>query len=71
MKKIKKLLSPDYPECLESQRDDGEVLEGEDEEQLKRSRESFLTIALNFLRRMKLEELADRLENSKMISLNI
>ena len=33
LKKIQKLLSPDYPECLESQREDEEVLDGEEEEQ--------------------------------------
>uniref|UniRef100_A0A8P4K5M8 Protein NLRC3 n=1 Tax=Dicentrarchus labrax TaxID=13489 RepID=A0A8P4K5M8_DICLA len=33
LKKIQKVLSPDYPECSESQREDEEVLDGEDEEQ--------------------------------------
>uniref|UniRef100_A0A4W6F9P7 NACHT domain-containing protein n=1 Tax=Lates calcarifer TaxID=8187 RepID=A0A4W6F9P7_LATCA len=56
-----KVLSPDYPECLESQREDEEVLDGEDEEQ-RSSREEFLKITLNFLRRMKQEELADCLQ---------
>ncbi|XP_032363888.1 NLR family CARD domain-containing protein 3 [Etheostoma spectabile] len=63
LKKIEKVLSPDYPECLESQREDEEVLEGEDEEQRTRSREAFLKITLHFLRRMKQEELADRLQS--------
>ncbi|TDG95978.1 hypothetical protein EPR50_G00241810 [Perca flavescens] len=63
LKKIQKLLSPDYPECSESQRED------EDEEQ-RRSREAFLKITLHFLRRMKQDELADRLQSSKRISLN-
>ncbi|CAI5692226.1 unnamed protein product [Oreochromis niloticus] len=49
LKKIQKVLSPDYPECLESQRSS--------------SREAFVKITLNFLRRMKQEELADRLQN--------
>ncbi|XP_069028641.1 LOW QUALITY PROTEIN: NACHT, LRR and PYD domains-containing protein 12-like [Embiotoca jacksoni] len=57
LKKMQKILSPDYPECLESE--DEEVLEGEDEEQ-RRSRESFLKITLHFLRRLKQEELACR-----------
>ncbi|XP_078101595.1 LOW QUALITY PROTEIN: NLR family CARD domain-containing protein 3-like [Sander vitreus] len=56
LKKIQKLLSPDYPECSESQR------EGEDEEQSS-SREAFLKITLDFLRRMKQDELADRLQS--------
>uniref|UniRef100_A0A4W6D5F1 NACHT domain-containing protein n=1 Tax=Lates calcarifer TaxID=8187 RepID=A0A4W6D5F1_LATCA len=62
LKKIQKVLSPDYPECLESQREDEEVLDGEDEEQRRSSREEFLKITLNFLRRMKQEELADCLQ---------
>ncbi|XP_034547480.1 NACHT, LRR and PYD domains-containing protein 12-like [Notolabrus celidotus] len=56
LKEIQRALSPDYPECLESQRED------EDEEQ-RRSRESFLEITLHFLRRMKQEELADCLQS--------
>ncbi|XP_050924813.1 protein NLRC3 isoform X5 [Lates calcarifer] len=63
LKKMQKVLSPDYPECLESQREDEEVLDGEDEEQRRSSREEFLKITLNFLRRMKQEELADCLQS--------
>ncbi|XP_059196851.1 NLR family CARD domain-containing protein 3-like [Centropristis striata] len=63
LKKIQKVLCPDYPEGLESQREDEEVLEGEDEEQRRRSREEFLKITLHFLRRMKQEELADCLQS--------
>uniref|UniRef100_A0AAZ1WVU0 Uncharacterized protein n=1 Tax=Oreochromis aureus TaxID=47969 RepID=A0AAZ1WVU0_OREAU len=48
LKKIQKVLSPDYPECLESQRSS--------------SREAFVKIAVDFLRTMKQEELADRLQ---------
>ncbi|CAI5657670.1 unnamed protein product [Oreochromis niloticus] len=47
LKKIQKVLSPDYPECLESQRSS--------------SREAFEKITVDFLRRMKQEELADQL----------
>ncbi|KAM6893520.1 protein NLRC3-like [Xenentodon cancila] len=57
LKKIQKVLSPDYPESLEN------LLEGEDEEQRK-SREAFVKITVNFLRRMKQEELAERLQSS-------
>ena len=64
LKKIQKVLSPDYPECLESQRED------EDEEQ-RSSREALVKITVHFLRRMKQEELADRLQSSKRISLKI
>uniref|UniRef100_A0A3B5AAW3 B30.2/SPRY domain-containing protein n=1 Tax=Stegastes partitus TaxID=144197 RepID=A0A3B5AAW3_9TELE len=67
LKKMQKVLSPDYPECLESQKEEEEVLEGEDEDQRSSSRESFLKITLHFLRRMKQEELADRLQSSKRI----
>ncbi|XP_068584925.1 protein NLRC3-like isoform X7 [Cebidichthys violaceus] len=63
LKKIQKGLSSDYSECLESQRKDEEVLDGKDEEQRRSSREAFLKITLHFLRRMKQEELADRLQS--------
>ncbi|XP_044043430.1 NLR family CARD domain-containing protein 3-like isoform X2 [Siniperca chuatsi] len=63
LKKIQKVLSSDYPEYLESQREDEEVLDGKEEEQRRSSREAFLNITLHFLRRMKQEELADRLQS--------
>ncbi|XP_036961418.1 NLR family CARD domain-containing protein 3-like isoform X2 [Acanthopagrus latus] len=63
LKKFQKILSPDYPECLERQSEDEEVLHGEEEEQRRSSREAILKITLNFLRRMKQEELADRLQS--------
>ncbi|XP_035852737.1 NLR family CARD domain-containing protein 3-like [Sander lucioperca] len=66
LKKIQKVLSPDYPECSESQREDEDVLDGEDEEQRRNSREAFLKITLHFLRRMKQEELADRLQSRSL-----
>ncbi|KAL3065027.1 hypothetical protein OYC64_015249 [Pagothenia borchgrevinki] len=66
LKKIQTVLTSDYPECLESQREDEEVLDGEDEEQ-RSSREAFLNISLHFLRSMKQEELAERLQSSKSI----
>ncbi|XP_041863593.1 NLR family CARD domain-containing protein 3-like [Melanotaenia boesemani] len=56
LKKFQKLLSPDYPECS--------VLEGEDEEQRKSSREALVKITVDFLRRMKQEELAERLQSN-------
>ncbi|XP_026019125.1 NACHT, LRR and PYD domains-containing protein 12-like isoform X5 [Astatotilapia calliptera] len=55
LKKIQKVLSPDYPEWLQSQT--------EDDEQRKSNREAFEKITLNFLRRMNQEELADRLQS--------
>ncbi|XP_054878246.1 NLR family CARD domain-containing protein 3-like [Poeciliopsis prolifica] len=62
LKKIQKGLRPDDPECSESQSND-EVLGGEDEEQRRSSREAVMKITLNFLRMMKQEELADRLQS--------
>ncbi|XP_072235699.1 protein NLRC3-like [Leuresthes tenuis] len=56
LKKIQRVLNPDYPECLEGQRED------EDEEQ-RSSREALVKITVHFLRRMKQEELADRLQS--------
>ncbi|TDH15533.1 hypothetical protein EPR50_G00032420 [Perca flavescens] len=64
LKNIQKVLSPDYPECSESQRED-------EDEQPRSSREAFLKITLHFLRRMKQDELADCLQSSKRISLKI
>ncbi|XP_041834307.1 protein NLRC3-like [Melanotaenia boesemani] len=57
LKTIQKLLSPDYPECLESQR------EREEDKEQKSSREAFVKITVDFLRRMKQEELAERLHS--------
>uniref|UniRef100_G3PMM0 FISNA domain-containing protein n=1 Tax=Gasterosteus aculeatus TaxID=69293 RepID=G3PMM0_GASAC len=63
LKKIQNVVSSDYQECLESQREDEEVL---DEEQ-GRFREAFVKISVRFLRKMKQEELADRVQSSKWI----
>ncbi|KAM9306959.1 uncharacterized protein KZ484_000301 isoform 2-T2 [Pholidichthys leucotaenia] len=63
LKKMQEVVSADYPGCFESQREDEEVLEGEDEDERRSSRESFLKITLNFLRRMKQQELAERLQS--------
>uniref|UniRef100_A0AAQ4RIF0 NACHT domain-containing protein n=1 Tax=Gasterosteus aculeatus aculeatus TaxID=481459 RepID=A0AAQ4RIF0_GASAC len=57
LEKIQKVVSSDYPECLE--KEDEEEL---DEEQ-RRSREAFVKISVHFLRRMKQEELAERLQS--------
>uniref|UniRef100_A0A3P8QWI0 NACHT domain-containing protein n=1 Tax=Astatotilapia calliptera TaxID=8154 RepID=A0A3P8QWI0_ASTCA len=56
---IQKVLSPDYPECVESQQKDDEQ---------RSTREAFIKITLNFLRRMKQEELADRLKSKKQLN---
>nr|XP_046228819.1 NACHT, LRR and PYD domains-containing protein 3-like isoform X3 [Scatophagus argus] len=62
LKKFQRVLSPNYPECSESQSDDTEVEDGEEEERIT-SREAFLKITLHFLRRMKKTELADALQS--------
>uniref|UniRef100_UPI0037E8A521 NLR family CARD domain-containing protein 3-like isoform X1 n=1 Tax=Semicossyphus pulcher TaxID=241346 RepID=UPI0037E8A521 len=67
LKTIKRGLSPGYPECLESQREDEEVLDSEEEEQRRSSREALVKITLHFLRRMKQEELADCLQKRTFI----
>ncbi|XP_039675233.1 NLR family CARD domain-containing protein 3-like [Perca fluviatilis] len=63
LKKIQKVLNPAYPEFLESQKKAEDVLDGEDEEQSRSSRDAFLKITLYFLRRMEQEELADCLQS--------
>ncbi|MEQ2195766.1 hypothetical protein XENOCAPTIV_018070, partial [Xenoophorus captivus] len=62
LKKIQKVLSLNFPECCDSQRDEMEVFEGKDEEQRRSSREAFEKITLNFLKKMKQEDLAERLK---------
>ncbi|XP_026006910.1 protein NLRC3-like [Astatotilapia calliptera] len=54
LKKIQKALNPNKPQCLEFQR--------EDDEQRRNSRDAFVKITVDFLRRMKQEELADCLQ---------
>ncbi|KAF1393371.1 hypothetical protein PFLUV_G00014920 [Perca fluviatilis] len=65
LKKIQKVLNPDYPEFFESQKKAEDVL---DEEQSRSSREAFLKITLHFLRRMEQEELADRLQSKTCVA---
>ncbi|XP_073335051.1 NACHT, LRR and PYD domains-containing protein 3-like [Pagrus major] len=60
LKRFQRVLKPDYQECLGRQKLDEEVLD--DEEQRSSSREAFLKITLDFLRRMKQEEMADCLQ---------
>ncbi|CAI5638728.1 unnamed protein product [Oreochromis niloticus] len=62
LRKIQKVLRPDCPESLEKPSEDKGMLEDEDE-QRRCSREAFLKITLDFLRRMKQEELANHLQN--------
>ncbi|XP_006809364.2 NLR family CARD domain-containing protein 3-like, partial [Neolamprologus brichardi] len=62
LKKIQNDLSPDDLQCLKSRCEDEDVLQGKDEEESISSRDAFLTITVELLRRMKQEELADRLQ---------
>ncbi|XP_078131510.1 uncharacterized protein LOC144533816 [Sander vitreus] len=62
LKRIQKVLSPDYQECSKKQREGEEVVDGKEEEERKSSREAFLKITLHFLRRMNHKELADCLQ---------
>ncbi|KAM4610431.1 protein NLRC3-like [Polymixia lowei] len=66
LKRFQRVLSPDYPECLERQSEDEEVRGSEEEEQRRRVREAVLKITLHFLRSMKQEELADSLESKTL-----
>ncbi|XP_022625586.1 protein NLRC3-like [Seriola dumerili] len=72
LSKMQKVLSPDYPGCLGSHRDD-EVSSGCEDEQRRSSREAFLKITLHFLRSMKQVELAECLKNRSpaMCQLNL
>uniref|UniRef100_A0A3Q2X8A2 Protein NLRC3-like n=1 Tax=Haplochromis burtoni TaxID=8153 RepID=A0A3Q2X8A2_HAPBU len=60
---LQKVLHADFPEYLESQSKDEEMLEAEVKEQRENSREAFVKITLHFLRKIKQEELADSLQN--------
>ncbi|XP_056151485.1 NACHT, LRR and PYD domains-containing protein 12-like isoform X2 [Lampris incognitus] len=59
LKRFQKVLSSDYPECLGRQR--------EEEEQSRSTREALLKITQHFLRSMKQEELAARLESKNLV----
>ncbi|XP_029901996.1 protein NLRC3-like [Myripristis murdjan] len=63
LKRIQRILNPDDPECLGRQREDEKVMNDEEEEQRSSIREAFLQITLHLLRRMKQEDLAERLHS--------
>lgn len=64
LKKFQRVLSSEYH--LQSE---GEELVDGDEEHRRSSREAFLKITLDFLRRMKQGDLADCLQSSKIFRL--
>ncbi|XP_054914950.1 NACHT, LRR and PYD domains-containing protein 3-like [Poeciliopsis prolifica] len=61
LKKMHKVLSHHKPPSLQTENED--VMEDPFEKELRNSKEAFEKITLNFLRRMKQEELADRLQS--------
>lgn len=64
-KELKRFQRELSSECSESQREEEEVLDTEEEEKQRSSRESLVKITQHFLRRMNQEKLADVLQSSK------
>ncbi|XP_026179724.1 NLR family CARD domain-containing protein 3-like [Mastacembelus armatus] len=62
LKRFQRVLGPDYPECLKTQSEDEDVVDDEEKEYRRSSQDAILKITLHFLRRMKQEELAERLQ---------
>ncbi|XP_064866929.1 NLR family CARD domain-containing protein 3-like isoform X3 [Oncorhynchus nerka] len=62
LKMFKRILSPEFPQGFESQKQDKEVVDAEDEKQESSAREGALKITLHILRKMNQKELADTLE---------
>ncbi|XP_046902067.1 protein NLRC3-like isoform X5 [Hypomesus transpacificus] len=65
LKRMKRILSSDFPEGLESQRKDQEVVDHEYQKQESCAREGALKITLHVLRNMNQKELADTLEKNE------
>ncbi|XP_054916875.1 NACHT, LRR and PYD domains-containing protein 3-like isoform X1 [Poeciliopsis prolifica] len=63
LKKIQMALGSNYPEGLDENKEEHEVSEGEDKQQMNSSREAFEKITQHFLRMMNQKELADRLQS--------
>ncbi|XP_031675529.1 NLR family CARD domain-containing protein 3-like [Oncorhynchus kisutch] len=66
LKMFKRILSPELPEGIESQKQDKEVVDAEDEKQESSAREGALKITLHILRKMNQKELADTLEKYEL-----
>lgn len=64
LNKFQKVLGSDDQECLQNET----MLDADDEDQGKTSRESLLNIALSFLRKMNQKKLADSLQSSKILT---
>ncbi|XP_024654747.2 protein NLRC3 [Maylandia zebra] len=67
LERIQKVLSSDNSEYLQCQGGCADVLEDEDEEQRRSTKEAFVKITLHFLRRMKQEKLAANLKTRTSI----
>ena len=67
LKRMKRILSSDFPEGLQSQREDQEVVDPEYQKQESSARKGALKITLHILRNMNQKELADTLEKSKRL----
>ncbi|XP_046881696.1 NACHT, LRR and PYD domains-containing protein 12-like isoform X2 [Hypomesus transpacificus] len=65
LKRMKRILSSDFPERLESQREDQEVVDPEYQKQESSARKGALKITLHILRNMNQKELADTLEKNE------
>ena len=63
LKKLWRVHFPDYPHCSESLREKDDVVDEEDEEQRKHALEGVLDITLLCLKQLKLEQLANILQN--------
>ncbi|CAL8279590.1 unnamed protein product [Boreogadus saida] len=61
LKKLWRVLYPDYPQCSESQREEEEEVDGKKEEQRRRAIEGVVDITTLCLMEMNQEELADTL----------
>ncbi|CAL8290449.1 unnamed protein product [Lota lota] len=61
LKKLWKVIFPDYPQCSESQREEEEEVDGKNEEQRRRAIEGVVDITKLCLMEMNQEELADTL----------
>ncbi len=70
LKKLQRSLSEPYQECSGSQCKVEEVMDDEEEEN-RNNKEAFLKITLGFMRRMKQDELADALQTSKRLLMDV
>uniref|UniRef100_A0A087XT13 NACHT domain-containing protein n=2 Tax=Poecilia formosa TaxID=48698 RepID=A0A087XT13_POEFO len=70
LKTIQDVLDPNNTECLDSPWEFDEVSEDEDEELNKSNKEALLKLTLNFLKKMKKKNLANRLKNKLYTSVS-